>query len=34
MTTLQRVRYTTADEASFIDNLGRQSDDGKVLGPL
>ena len=34
MTPIQRMRYTTADEASFIDNLGRQSVDGKVLGPL
>ena len=34
MSSYQRTRYTTADEASFIDNLGRQSADGQMLGPL
>lgn len=26
--------YTTADEACFIDGLGRHSEEGKRIGPL
>ena len=34
MTRNQRYGYTTADEASFIDSLGTQSEVGKFIGPL
>ena len=34
MSSHHRSSYTTADEASFIDELGRHSSDGEKLGPL
>ena len=34
MSSHHRSSYTTSDEASFIDKLGRHSADGEKLGPL
>lgn len=34
MSRRQSQIFTTADEAQFIDNLGRQSEEGRISGPL